>query len=251
MIKHLRAALALAAAVMLSSPLSFAASIKPLGINPSTGQDMQIGGSNTIQAPTPSTANASLNIPHGTAPSSPNNGDVWTTTSGLYVRINGATIGPLSVGLSAIGADNLLMNATGSAAAPTGVALPSCPDTGGQHLNFSSHAWSCGTSSGSTSLPSIASGHVLGNGTGSTAAAADSTLTSILDQAFGSTQGMILIRGSSVWQALAAGTSGYALVSNGPGTNPSYQAVGGGGGGVTDDLKAARAATFMNSFGGL
>ena len=35
-------------------------------------------------------------IPHGTAPSSPVNGDLWTTTAGLYVRINGVTVGPLS-----------------------------------------------------------------------------------------------------------------------------------------------------------
>lgn len=34
---------------------------------------------------------AGLNLPHGTAPTSPTNGDVWTTTSGLYARINGST----------------------------------------------------------------------------------------------------------------------------------------------------------------
>lgn len=39
---------------------------------------------------------AGFNVPHGTAPTSPNNGDVWTTTAGLYARINGATVGPLA-----------------------------------------------------------------------------------------------------------------------------------------------------------
>jgi hypothetical protein len=39
---------------------------------------------------------ASLRIPHGAAPTSPVNGDVWTTTAGMFVRINGATVGPLS-----------------------------------------------------------------------------------------------------------------------------------------------------------
>lgn len=39
---------------------------------------------------------SSLRVPHGTAPSSPVNGDIWTTTAGLYVQINGSTIGPLS-----------------------------------------------------------------------------------------------------------------------------------------------------------
>jgi hypothetical protein len=37
------------------------------------------------------TSAASINIPHGTAPTSPSNGDVWTTTSGLLARINGTT----------------------------------------------------------------------------------------------------------------------------------------------------------------
>jgi len=41
---------------------------------------------------------AGLNLPHGTAPSSPANGDVWTTTAGIYVRVNGVTVGPLVAG---------------------------------------------------------------------------------------------------------------------------------------------------------
>lgn len=42
------------------------------------------------------TGGATLNVPHGAAPTAPADGDIWTTTAGLYVRINGATIGPLS-----------------------------------------------------------------------------------------------------------------------------------------------------------
>lgn len=41
--------------------------------------------------PAATTALSSLRVPHGTAPTSPVNGDMWTTTSGLNVRINGAT----------------------------------------------------------------------------------------------------------------------------------------------------------------
>jgi hypothetical protein len=37
------------------------------------------------------TANAGFNIAHGAAPTSPVNGDIWTTTSGLFMRQNGAT----------------------------------------------------------------------------------------------------------------------------------------------------------------
>lgn len=43
-----------------------------------------------------STARASLCLPHGSAPTSPVDGDMWTTTAGLFVRINGSTVGPLS-----------------------------------------------------------------------------------------------------------------------------------------------------------
>lgn len=52
----------------------------------------------TIIAPAAVTTSASIRLPHGTAPTSPTNGDMWTTTAGLYVRINGATVGPLGSG---------------------------------------------------------------------------------------------------------------------------------------------------------
>jgi len=45
---------------------------------------------------TSTTGAASILIPHGVAPTTPTNGDVWTTTAGLFVRVNGVTVGPLS-----------------------------------------------------------------------------------------------------------------------------------------------------------
>lgn len=41
-----------------------------------------------------SATRAGFNLPAGTAPTSPVDGDVWTTTAGLFARINGATVGP-------------------------------------------------------------------------------------------------------------------------------------------------------------
>lgn len=38
------------------------------------------------------TTTASINIPHGAAPSAPSNGDIWTTTAGLFVRANSTTL---------------------------------------------------------------------------------------------------------------------------------------------------------------
>ncbi|MBS4019526.1 MAG: hypothetical protein KGZ68_14965, partial [Dechloromonas sp.] len=37
------------------------------------------------------TAAASLNVPHGVAPTSPVDGDIWTTTAGIYAQLNGTT----------------------------------------------------------------------------------------------------------------------------------------------------------------
>ena len=45
-----------------------------------------------------SPTNAGLNLPPGSAPTSPVNGDLWTTSGGLYARIAGATVGPFGTG---------------------------------------------------------------------------------------------------------------------------------------------------------
>lgn len=51
-----------------------------------------------VTFPAPTTSIPSLNLPHGTAPSAPTDGDVWTTTAGMFVRVNGSTVGPLGTG---------------------------------------------------------------------------------------------------------------------------------------------------------
>jgi hypothetical protein len=83
----------------------------------------------------------------------------------------------------------------------------------------------------SAALPTIASGDLLGNSTAGSTTAADTTLTALLDRAFSSTQGSLLVRDTSAWVALGAGTSGYPLVSNGPGVTPSYAPAAGTAGG--------------------
>jgi hypothetical protein len=40
---------------------------------------------------TPASGGAGFRLPHGTAPSSPVNGQLWTTTTGVFAQINGAT----------------------------------------------------------------------------------------------------------------------------------------------------------------
>lgn len=50
---------------------------------------LKSGGVVTFPAST--TAQAGARFPHGTAPTSPVNGDYWTTTAGAFTRINGVT----------------------------------------------------------------------------------------------------------------------------------------------------------------
>ena len=65
-----------------------------------TGALQTSGGTLTGELVTAASAGASagLNLPHGAAPSAPANGDLWTTTAGLYARINGGTVGPMGAG---------------------------------------------------------------------------------------------------------------------------------------------------------
>jgi len=46
----------------------------------------------------PTTAQANFNLPQGTAPVSPINGDMWMTATGLYFRVAGVTVGPVGTG---------------------------------------------------------------------------------------------------------------------------------------------------------
>jgi hypothetical protein len=50
-----------------------------------------IDGNGKVNTVASTTDNAGLRIPHGIAPTTPVNGDIWTTTSGLFGRINGVS----------------------------------------------------------------------------------------------------------------------------------------------------------------
>lgn len=67
-----------------------------IGASPSDPGANNLSVQGQVKAGAGTTSLASLNIPHGSAPTSPVNGDIWTTSAGLYVRINGATVGPLT-----------------------------------------------------------------------------------------------------------------------------------------------------------
>ena len=75
------------------------------------------------------------------------------------------------------------------------------------------------------SLATIASLDILANITGGAAAPIPNTLTAVFDACITSNQGAIMTRGASTWGSIAAGTSGYALISNGTSVAASWQAI--------------------------
>lgn len=92
----MRKFIALIATLALLQPALAAGPFKPLVIN--GGKTVQLPASSALQLNATGTGAASINMPHGTAPSAPVNGDCWTTSAGLYCRINGSTVGPYSTG---------------------------------------------------------------------------------------------------------------------------------------------------------
>jgi hypothetical protein len=78
----------------------FSAKQDVLGFTPVNKAGDTMGG--VLNTNTSSTAGAGFNLGIGAAPSSPNNGDVWMTASGIFVRAGGTTVGPLSAGTSAL-----------------------------------------------------------------------------------------------------------------------------------------------------
>lgn len=70
---------------------------KPLVLG-TAGRQQQIQSGDTVALPAATAGAASLNLPPGTAPTSPANGDMWATSAGLFVRVAGVTVGPLGTG---------------------------------------------------------------------------------------------------------------------------------------------------------
>lgn len=75
-------------------PVTGSQVIQALGYTPLNKAGDVMAGKFTSAASTVSSAG--LNLSPGVAPSSPQNGDLWVTNSGLFVRAGGVTVGPLS-----------------------------------------------------------------------------------------------------------------------------------------------------------
>lgn len=107
-----------------------------------------------VTAPS-NTAAAGLNIPPGVAPTSPINGDLWTTALGIYVQVNGSTVGPLGSGGGGGGTLPVSGGGTGGSVA-SGTLLDNI-------TGFSSTGFLTRTGSGTYAFQSLTNGIVNSN----------------------------------------------------------------------------------------
>jgi hypothetical protein len=89
------------------------------------------------------------------------------------------------------------------------------------------------TGTGTLSLATIADNALLANISGATAAPSATTLTQLLDEVLGTTQGAVIYRSATAWTALGAGTAGTVLTTHGAGANPTWAAAGGSASSIT------------------
>jgi len=73
-----------------------------LNVGTQSGLGIASSASTALNLAIGTTTIASLRMGHGAAPTSPVNGDMWSTTSGFYGRVNGVTVGPLSAGVGTV-----------------------------------------------------------------------------------------------------------------------------------------------------
>lgn len=65
-----------------------------------TGIGVTSSSTTNLNLPASTTGVSTLRLAHGSAPTSPVNGDLWSTTSGFFGRVNGSTVGPFGAGAS-------------------------------------------------------------------------------------------------------------------------------------------------------
>lgn len=154
-------------------------------------------------------------------------------TSGGVPYYNSAT----TMASSALLTANAFMVGGGAGAAPTTVAITglvlgngaSAPTAYGGATCTNQFVRALSAAGGATcntvSLTADVTGTlpVANGGTGAT------SITSMLDTAFSSTQGSVLYRGAGAWSALGPGSAGQLLSTNGAGSNPSWITASGTG----------------------
>ncbi len=143
------------------------------------------------------------------------------------VSAPGLTFGSdLNTGIYRSGSDAFVLVANGAAVATlstTGLTLATGKTLGStadivQTANITNNAVTL------AKLATQANQTILANISGSSAVPTAATLTAIIDNIIGTTQGAILYRGASAWAKLDPGTNGHFLKTNGAAANPAWAA---------------------------
>lgn len=145
--------------------------------------------------PSSSASLAGLNLPQGVAPASPVNGDVWTTSSGLFARINGVTVGPMAQSYTFIASAPLQVSTSFPASVTYALSIDS---------NFAVVA-------GALALQQVNAGFLLANATNASAEPTGVSWNSFANQAIGGTNGMLPYRTGGAWGTVSTGTSGATI----------------------------------------
>lgn len=149
------------------------------------------------------TTTAGLNLPHGTAPTTPVNGDVWTTTGGTFWRQNGSTKQAMNLGDTQTVSGNITFsNASGTFGSST--AAGTINVASGATVSASTKTVNIGTAGVSGSTTNINVGPVAG---ASTTTIGATTASSTLNLATGAT-----LSGST--KTINIGTSGVLGSTN-------------------------------------
>ena len=161
------------------------------------------GGTLTGKLITPAstTTTAGLNVPHGAAPTPAVNGDVWTTTSGLFARINGAT-----QQYGALGVSNS-WTSTNTFSAAT-VSFGTSGNTGTVSLGTGA------TLSGSTKTVNVGTGGVSGSTTTITIGATAGTSTTTLNGTVSLASALAATSGGTGQSSYTVGDILYASAAN-------------------------------------
>jgi hypothetical protein len=191
-----------------------------------------------ITAP-PGAATSGLNLPPGSTPANPANGDLWVTPAGLFVRVSGVTIGPLAGGTAA-------SITVGNTAVTGGVSTRVLFDSAGV---LGEYAISGSGSVAMTNSPTFVT-PTLGAAAGTSLALGGATLGSNALAVTGATQltGAVNITGAAAGASLALG--GATIGSNTLAVTGAAQFNGavnmGGGLTVTSSFTATGLVTFAD-----
>lgn len=175
------------------------------------------------------TGSAGLNLPHGAAPTSPVNGDLWTTTSGIFVRINGSTQQPAVLGgTNSWSGVNTFSNATNSfgtstATGTTGLATGATVSSATKTVNI-------GTGGVAGSTTTITIGATAGTSTttlnGTVSLANDLAVTEGGTGASSFTQyGVLVGNATNALAVTAVGTANQYLKSGAGSANPAFATI--------------------------